>query len=424
MATTYKFLTSGVETLTANVFADQIEIYDGHPLDPCTEYVWFHDDRLGNDDSVTEVQGPTRIGAGGNTYDVDLSSVANSGDYWCEIRVGTTEDCWIRTETRTISIIECVSPQNRTLAATGASATASVRHPHYETPVFSNEGNTWIVPGNFDICDTQVDHVCLSVQSYTLTDQDPSANSARRGQATITVGTLVCFYGIAQDYIPAAPDAPAVDPAPGPFINLSDNGPVFAGGTITITAEVGTIGGTGTETYEVDFGDGFSTELTHDVMVDGTITATVRDNNGLTATSTITPVFNAIIPFTSTMLAPIVTVGSLTSQTIWGQAPDPDLDGTFSVSGGGNWYVRLTINPVGFLMTNPTASSATFNLTGPGVNETRTISSSSTNTNQVVMEFEFTDTTGEFSWDYAWDNFPFPAGTGPVAGVLIAARLF
>ena len=438
MATTYKFIASGeVETLTANIFADQIEIYDGHPLDPCTMYVWFYDDRLGNADSVTEVQAPTRIGAGGNTYDVDLGTVASSGDYWCEIRVGATEDCWFETERRTISIIECVSPQDRTLAATNASATAAVRHPHYETPVFSNEGLSWITLDNLDICDDQVDHVCLSVASYSLTDQVASSNSARRGQVTITTGPLVCFFGIAQDYIPAAPDPVVPDPSPGPFITLSNNGPTTIG-DITVTATVGTIGGDGspyTVEWSDDRGGSQSSGLTYLVgnpggafgVGDTVVTATVTDNNGLTASTTTTVTHEQIMLFATQVGGDVIT--NLGSIVIWNQQPITSDSGTFTVSGGGTFFARLGINQVGFLGGRPGDFSARLTIDGPGaVNQTYDINTTGSQANRVDREIEFNG-NGTYTWSYEWtDGISRPVRNNqniqPTADLFFASQLF
>ena len=408
MATTYKFLTTGTETLTANVFADQVEIYDGHRLDPCTMYVWFHDDLLGNADSITQVQGPIRIGAGGNTYDVDLSSVANSGEYYCEIRVGETGDCWFTTERRRVTIVECLDQVDRTFGPTGASGSFRVNAPHYETPIFNNDGNDWINADGIIACDTATENVCLFVQNFTLDDQTSANNQARRGQPTITVGELVCYYNTVQDYLRTQDsDGVVADQPAGPFINLSQNGPANIGGTIRITAEVGTIGGTGSESYEVDFGDGFSSLLTHDVTSNvaqiQTITATVRDNNGQTATESIQ------IEHITVMISPTTvtgnTISSINSAVIWFRDPTTSTSGTFTVTGGGTFFIRLTLLPTSFFGGRAGNYEATLNLRGPGGNRTEVISTTTAaGEAAVTREIEISSGVGTYSWDFTWTD--------------------
>ena len=426
MATTYKFLTSGVETLTANVFADQVEIYDGHRLDPCTMYVWFHDDLLGNANSITQVQAPTRIGAGGSTYDVDLSDVANSGEYYCEIRIGQTQDCWITTERRRISIVECLDQTDRTFAATGASGSFRVNAPHYEMPVFNNEGNDWINGTGLITCDTQTDNVCLFVQNFTLDDQLSSSNSARRGQPTITVGELVCFYNTVQDYIDAPPAAPTPDMPNGPFINLSQDGPAFVNTNVAVTAEVGTVGGTGSETYTVAW-----TNATVDPVNDrraivnsataGTteVTATVTDNNGQTASATINVVHNAVIVFGTTVTGTLS--GGIQNRGLFGNTPQLTDSGTITVTGGGNWFVRMTLNPTGFFAGPVVNSGIRVTVTGPGVNFDETITSAST---FITREFQMENLTGTYNWTLAWNPRPGNSQSWAQGSVGLFARLF
>ena len=380
MATTYKFLTSGVETLTANVFADQVEIYDGSRLDPCTMYVWFHDplDANGNPTTPVEVQAAARIGDGGNTYDVDLSNVANSGEYYCQIRIGLTEDCWITTERRRITIVECLDQTDRTFAATGASGSFRVRAPHYETPVFNNEGNTWINTGSITPCDEATANTCLFVQNFTLDDQSRIVNAARRGQPTITVGELVCFFNIVQDYISSPPSPARADEPAGPFINLSQDGPAFVNTNVAVTAEVGTVGGTGSETYTVTWTNAIvdpqndRRAIVNSATAGTTeVTATVTSSTGGTASATINVVHNAIIVFGTTVTGTLA--GGIQNRGLFGNTPQLTDSGTITVTGGGNWFVRMTLNPTGFFTGPVVNSGIRVTVTGPGVNFDRTI---------------------------------------------------
>lgn len=432
MATTYKFLSSTeTETLTANIFADGVQIHDGHRLDPCTEYVWYHDplDSEGNPTTGTIVQEATRIGAGGNTFDVELDDVGNSGEYWCEIRVGQTRDCWITTARRRITIVDC-RQGTTTFSAAGGSETIFVVAPHYERPVFSPAGLSWITTvGGIVPCDTTTMNVCLFAQSLTAEAQDTSTNSARRGQVTIAVGELTCFYGLVQDYYPATPAAPEADTPPGPFINLSQNGPSIVGTPITVTADVGTLGGDGTETYTVTWPDG-STGLTYEVTATipdiQTITATVEDNNMLTATASIVVEHRALVVTPTRVIGD--TIGFIGSQRIFAQEPTLTRSGNFGIEGGNTFFARLSLTPTGYFGGRTGNYQATLTLTGPGVNATEVISANTANF--VSREIEFTG-SGNYNWTFEWTDSETRPETGEqseinqsTAQVFFAGQLF
>ena len=115
MATIYKFRQVGNEELTARAFADGVDIHASHPLRSCIRYQWFYNDlRTGSTPEAITVNGD------GETYLVDLNDVGNSGEYYCEIQIGTTGECNQTTQTRRISIIECLDQGDRTFGATGA----------------------------------------------------------------------------------------------------------------------------------------------------------------------------------------------------------------------------------------------------------------------------------------------------------------
>ena len=432
MATIYKEINSSIPVvLTAQVFADDIEIHPDHRLRDCTRWQWYFDGLLGS--------GPIVIpGATARDYTVDLSSVAFSGEYYCEISIGTTGECDQTSPRERISIIECLDQTDRTFLATGASGQVRVRAPHYEMPIFSTEGTPWITLDGGVICNTEELNVCLFVQNFSLSDQSPSSNSARRGQMTSTVGTFVCFYNIVQDYIAAPPMAPEPDPAPGPFINLSQNGPSIVFFPITVTAEVGTIGGLSSETYTVawqnavvDPANDRVATVTMETPAVTTVTATVTSSTGGSATTTI-DVEHTALTFARTMVVGDI-ITQLGSVVLWGQQPPTTASGTFTVSGGNTFFARLSIAPEGYLGGRPPTAAnpyqATLTINGPGVSATEIITA--TSGDFFTREIEYSG-SGEYNWTFAWsDGLPRPSPGGRAdqvnqsnASVFFAGQLF
>ena len=442
MATTYKFRAVGVETLTAQLFADQIEVHSSHELRTCTTYQWFYDDLTGS--------GPTAIAMATNqTYDVDTNSVGNSGEYFCRITVGTTGDCVYDTQVRRITIIECIAPTSRLFNVAGGAGEAIVEAPHYETPVFNTEGATFITAGTLVPCDASAagTNVCRFVQNYTVAS-NAGSSSPREAQLTITVGELVCFYNVGQDRVVSAPPQPTMDAPPaGPFINLTDNGPVFAAGPpggiirfpaltpITVTAEVGTVGGTGTETYTVAWtgatvnpsNDREATVAGREAVGPVTVTATVTSSTGGTATASIDVEFTAfVIPgadnFTTVM-------GDTTGQVQWrvlrglgpGNSPRgmATNSGSFEIGGPGNWNITLNWYN-GFFGGASTAGEVTLTVTGPGVNQTLAVTPSN-----LSREVEITAQPGQYTWDLRFTQDAVPdVGNYANVHMLIVPRNF
>ena len=390
MATTYRFLASGQNVeLTADLFADGVEVNSDHRLSNCISYQWYRNNGLINFnlENFSAIDGATA-----STYNVSLGDISNSGEYYCEIIIGKTNRCNQRTEIRRITIIECVGTASRTLPATGASDQLIIRHPHYEVPVFNAEGNDWIIGGDLEICDTQTTNVCQSVQNFTLRDQLASENQARRGQPTLTIGNLSCFYNLIQDFIRTQADSgrPPADTPAGPFINLSQNGPAVVNNSIRVTATVGTTEGTGTETYEVSFNGGAfaavdannmaTFDISNNVVGTMVVTAVVRDNNMLETTETITLEWVALtIPSPTN---PTTITGAQFPRVDWNifQFGNPTImpgrrmvDAFFGVEGAGRWQYTVSFNQ-GFFGTPVETGRVQFTVSGPGVNSTTTVS--------------------------------------------------
>ena len=428
MATTYKEINSTTPlVLEAPVYADGVQIHATHRLRSCIRWQWYRDPLNADGTPATPV---AITGATNETLTVDLTAVANSGEYYAEITIGNTTQCDQISRRERVSIIQCLDQTDRTFSATGANGEFRVDAPHYESPVFNREGNEWINPGTIVPCDTQAANVCRFVQNFTLDDQVASSNSARRGQPTITIGEFVCFYNIVQDYVNAAPAAPAPDVPAGPFINLSSDGPVLAGsffGDITVTADVGTIGGAGTETYTVAWenavataNDRIATVANPDAVQPITVTATVTDNNGLTATESITVNFITLIPISTTV------VGDTLGRVNWrvletlGPGGSPpgirSVTGRFTADGAGDWTASLNFYNGFFGTTN--SGTATVTITGPGVNETLTVTSASPST-----MFEATARVGVYNWTLNLTGVT-PDNSYANAGLLLYARQF
>jgi hypothetical protein len=376
MITTYKY--KGEERdpviLTARLYTTEgAEIHANHELASCISYKWFKDDLLGG--------GGVAISEATNKqYTVDLSSVANSGEYYCEIKVGMTGCNDQVTERRRVSIIECLYQIERTFTATNAAGQVSVIAPHYESPIFNNEGNSWIVATGNVICSAMVDNVCTFSQSFTLTDQLPSANSARRGQATLTIGNHICFFGVGQDFIRnTEPDGELLDLEPGPTIKLSTNGDVFTDATAVVTARVEYVlapgqvaptipdgpgeqvvftSSTGTlpsSSREFDDLPSWKQKFTRSTPQEVIITGTYTDPNGVTVSHSIPVKFLSREGLATTF------AGSTAPKLTWLSTPQRTILGTFypavlarrtarlnlGVYGRGKWLMTVTIYPWG-----------------------------------------------------------------------------
>ena len=392
--TTYKHINSAVPVpLTARVYADGVEVHIFHELAACIHYQWFYDDLLGA--GAVEVTGATS-----KEYQVDLTQVSSSGEYYCEIKIGMTGCNDQVTERRRVSIIECLDQTDRTFAATGALGSVRVNAPHYETALFNDEGNTWIVPSGTVTCDTMVVNVCTYVQDFTLLDQLPSVNSARRGQPSLTVGSLVCFFNIGQDFIRTqAPAAVLVvpDPPAGPVITLSTSGPVFTEDQVVISARISYVAVPGQTTPTIPDGldvpgpvftlssapplDPFNYlvnfDNTRDFAADPTwiqkftrttaqivtVTATYTDANGLTATTSIDTEFKArtALPTTFGGGTPSATLDWLNvpqQNGIFGFIPGRNArriaNLNFGFFGAGLWEMNIVIHPWGITPVRPT----------------------------------------------------------------------
>ena len=396
--TTYKHINSTVPVpLTARVYADNVEVHIFHKLASCLHYQWFFDDLLGGGGSEI-------TGAIAKEYQVDLTSVASSGEYYCEIKIGMTGCNDQVTERRRVSIIECLDQTDRTFAATGGSGQVRVNAPHYETVIFSDEGNDWILANGATTCATMNVNVCTFVQEFTLVDQITSANSARRGQPSLTVGGLVCFFNIGQDFIRTVAPTPTpgpipfvvVDPPPGPSLRLTQSGPVFTDSNVVLhahlsytllpgqTAPVIPDGNGEQVVFTVDDGLGFQDrdddtlasrrvfanlpswqqKFTRHTAQTRVVTGTYTDPNGNTVSSSITVVFEsrAALPttfmggITGTILDWLNTSGSLPG-SLWVVPATIAHKGqllSFRFAGGGLWEMSVTIHPWGITPVRPT----------------------------------------------------------------------
>ena len=431
MATTYKEINSSTPVvLTAPVFADGIEIHANHPLRPCIRYQWFFDNLTG---SVPVHASGT---SDGETYTVDLSNVANSGNYYCEISVGTTGDCNQRTEDRIISIVNCgnTTAAGSEYAHDGASGSVTVEHAHFESVSFSDEGLSWITLTDPPVACLSEPGACLSVATFSVSGN--TGSEARRGQVSLTVGDIVCYYNVVQTYEGGVQPAEEPDPDFGPFINLSTDGPVLAlnlfgsGIPITVTADVGVIGGT-LNNYTIAWSGTGVTGNGDTATVDNPgspaqnipVTAIVTDTDtGLTATATIDAVFYLFpIPDETT------TIGDLTGQVNWrvlqslGPGGSPagvrSIGGDFAVSGAGNWTASLNWHN-GFFGQPATAGSATLTIGGPGASETLTVTPANP-----TIEFEANGLVGAYLWNLSITGVE-PDLSYANASMIIYPRLF
>ena len=436
MATTYKEKAVGVEILTARLYADQIEVYPTHDLAECLRYQWKYNPVNGTTVDAP-LDGSANPSSTNKEYHVDLDSVANSGDYYCEIQVGNTGDCDQITETRRITIVECVPGPSNPYTDKAGSGQAIVEAPHYEA-VSAHTSDTFITLGSVVACTTPLPHVCRFVQPYTFTATSDKSEP-RTGQIDITVGDYTCVHNLAQDRAPeeaAAPDKAEEPPAsPGPFINLTNNGPSLAlgggfGTDITVTAEVGVVGGT-IGSYEIDWSvsdfdsinedgdvvtmtpvitpsaDMLSAVVTNPgpiVLTEGglglpnpiTVTAKVTDEDtGQTATTTqIADFYTLSFLFPDPPSVMGDTYGFVNWLDWGGNEGERTASGSFTTAGSGNWDASFTLLE-GFIDTRSATLSWTLN--GPGITETSgalTISGES----EARENFSFTGLSGVYTW--------------------------
>ena len=420
MATIYKEINSTTPVvLDASVFADGIEIHPDHRLRNCTSWQWYFDDLTGT--------GPTAImDATSETYSVPLTSVDHSGEYFCRITIGNTGECDQESEHHTVSIVDCRGDDAVGIpyAHRGGTGSVNVGHAHFETATFSNEGLDWITETTSPIQCAVAPGECVSIAEFSVAGN--TGSEARRGQVSMTVGDIVCYKNVVSNYQAAVVPAEEPDPAPGPFINLSQDGPAFVNTNVAVTAEVGTVGGTGSETYTVAW-----TNATVDPQNDrraivnsataGTtiVTATVTSSTGGTATSTINVVHNAVLAFGTTVTGTLA--GGIQNRGLFGNAPQLTDSGTITVTGGGNWFVRMTLNPTGFFTGPVVNSGIRVTVTGPGVNFDETITSASTFINR---EFQMENLTGTYNWTLEWNPRPSNSQSWAQGSVGLFARLF
>lgn len=371
MATIYKKKNSTTPAvLTARVYDGDVEIHSTHRLASCITYKWFYDDLMGGGATVIP-------NATSKTYSVDLTQVSNSGEFYCEIQVGatppgSTQGCGNQTtDRRRVSIIECLFQTERTFNATNATTQVAVNAPHYESPIFNNEGNSWITASG-NITSNCTGNVCTFTQNLTLADQLASANSARKGQVTLTTGIHICFFSIGQDYIRSEQgDGELSDQPDGPYITLRQSGPVLAGDQILVTPSVGYVPEqsdisnlqiTWAADDNIAFGtyDLLGVRLTRSTAKTVKVTGTVTDSvTGLTASASIDVVFAT--PET----IPTTLAGALAPKLTWLNTPatifNPNAVNAVrsailspGVYGGGNFIVTVTVFPWGLHKTAPT----------------------------------------------------------------------
>lgn len=373
MATTYKFRQDGgTERLTARIYADDIEIHSTHRLSGCTTYQWMYDNLLGGN-PVNATGTSTN-----STYDVDISNVNNSGEYFCQVTIG---GCMINTERRRISIIECLDQSLGTFPATNASGQFRVDAPHYESPIFSNAGDAWVVAnGDIQACPNAQEVRCRFVQNFTLTDQVASANTVRQAQPTITIGPLVCFYNVTQDWIRTeTSDGTDTNILPAPFITLTQNGPALINtGVITVTALVQTISGSTATTvanptirwFVDNVEDTSSTGTTLNVT---STTARTRVVRAETTVNSITESQNINVVFEAPSAAQTNVEGMFKSRIFYNDSSGGEGDrfetGTFTITGNPDFNISYRLNGNGLFEgrgTRGTFVRARFDISGPG----------------------------------------------------------
>ena len=374
MATIYKAKAVGAtETIIARVYSNGEEIHSAHPLYPRTTYQWYLD-RL-NGQPHEEITGATS-----NSYNVPLGDVSNSGEYYCKFTIGLT-GCTVEYSPRTrISIVSCegsvITPNP--VPWEGTTAQVTILHAKFETAVFSDEGLSWVTHISSTPC-----AACLSTTTTVATFSvvaNSGENRARRGQVSLAVGGLKCYYNLVQDYQRTlAADGTEVDPATAPFIELTHNGPATAGGKVTVQAKVGVTdvdddGTTGDYTITWSTSNRFSIneadrQALYTRTVEGTITvtATVTDNNTLlTDEASVNISFGAgavdaggdtivAIPgFGPSNMIPSNVILNILGFNTFG---DPQLhlrtdSQEFEITGDGNFSLSMSLNPDGLFWSN------------------------------------------------------------------------
>jgi hypothetical protein len=326
MATIYKKKNSSTPAvLTARVYDGDVEIYPTHRLAACIIYKWYYDDLLGGGAVVIP-------NATSKAYTVDLTTVGSSGEYYCEIQIGATppggdSGCSNQaTERIRVSIVECLFQTPRIFNATNATAQVATVAPHYESPIFNNEDNSWITASG-SIVSSCVGNICTYTQNITLADQSASANSARQGDVSLKTGTQVCYFGIGQDFIRTVEGDGVLPVAttPQPILTLTlESGNVQTSSQAVIYARLTYNSYPGAVVPTIPDGDGeqvvftvdsgslpassrnfadllsWRQKFTRDTPQIVNVTGTYTDPNGLTATDTIP------VEFTSTSALPTV----------------------------------------------------------------------------------------------------------------------
>lgn len=419
MATIYKAKAVGAtETIIARVYSNGEEIHSAHPLYPRTTYQWYLD-RL-NGQPHEEITGATS-----NSYNVPLGDVSNSGEYYCKFTIGLT-GCTVEYSPRTrISIVSCegsvVTPNP--VPWEGTTVQVTILHAKFETAVFSDEGLSWVTHISSTPC-----AACLSTTTTVATFSvaaNSGENRARRGQVSLAVGGLKCYYNLVQDYQRTlAADGTEADPATAPFIELDHNGPATAGGKAKVQASVGVPGvdadgTTGDYTITWSASNRFSiNEADRQALYtrtdEGTITvtATVTDNNTLlTDTASVNINFEAgAVDVGGDTIVAIPGFGqsnmipSFVSISIYGfdTLGNPQLNlrtgsQEFEITGDGNFSLHMSLNPDGlFFISDRQKLDSSYvtileaTLEGPGAangKEVITLNATGTTYTESVKEF-------------------------------------
>ena len=374
MATIYKAKAIGAtETIIARVYSNGEEIHSAHPLYPRTTYQWYLDRLNGQPDE--EIAGATS-----NIYNVPLGDVSNSGEYYCKFTIGLT-GCTVEYSPRTrISIVSCEGSvvASNPVPWEGTTTQVTILHAKFETAVFSDEGLSWVTHISSTPC-----AACLSTTTTVATFSvaaNSGENKARRGQVSLAVGGLKCYYNLVQDYQRTlAADGTEADPATAPFIELEHNGPATAGGKVKVQASVGVPGvdadgTTGDYTITWSTSNRFSVneadrQALYTKTTEGTttVTATVTDNNTLlTDTASVNINFEAAavdasgdtivtIPGfgPSNMIPPSAYCEILGFNTLGNPQLNLRTDSKeFQITGVGNFSLLMSLNPDGLHVLN------------------------------------------------------------------------
>lgn len=218
----------GMEILPANTFqarayANGEDIHEGvlatpfdqttftppHPLRNCMRFQWMYDNISG--EQPVEIPGETD-----DHYTIDTSAVANSGNYWCRITIGSIEadtaqrcivvDCPI---TRVV-IVDCDytnqnSGQIPTIPYEGGVATAHIIHPGFYVPHFEpNPTADWITSPSFlgtTVDGSNATQTCdVTTSTFDLTIAPGENNQARQAYANINLREFNCKFAVTQDY--------------------------------------------------------------------------------------------------------------------------------------------------------------------------------------------------------------------------------